>query len=437
MASRIFRFYSGFYDSVKQRVVYFDFRNAGKIDPSSALKQEYLWRLRYDIVYRGSVVLTDAQFFDGLFFHLLNGEERSDLQSFMTKRLRGHYPLIEVRGRGESVDETLLKMFSKPFTFSSLRFDQHQRSVYNAMGSLDREEYSNWREILKAVSDGIRLDELEQTSDNIVLLREIIEQSKSLRPWGPSEWFKEKWSEGVPPLLREVMRRIIDEGGSGDEKEADVKNQPFMQFLVVVRDNLKRDFPSRSEVDEVYRAAHKISNELLPEQRAVLDTVSEQFWHLYNSAIAFQHGAGDIDVGESEDDDVLNKKTPTISSQWDRFGLDNIPWKDFWEIMIESTEWAAWLEYRFSPSDFDETEIRRREQKLFTFLNRRFPSRSSKGAIWGGGSDMFKHRIKGFLSSLPTYAKKLFSQVEFSLSMSSGEPLNPTITATLKSKNRK
>jgi len=124
-------------------------------------------------------------------------------------------------------------------------------------------------------------------------------------------------------------------------------------------------------------------------------------------------------VGDNEPDILI--------PQEDRFNfVDDVSWDDFWDIISRSKEWAQWLEYRLSPRQFEQTDITRRQEQLISFLSRTFPPQRS--VIWGGGSDMFKHKVKGFISTLITKVGRIFSQIEFSVSVSANEQLNPTIT---------
>ena len=432
--AKIFRFFSGFYDSVKQRNVYFALKDTSESVPSQALKREYLWRLRFDILYRGSVVLTDAQFFDGPFFHLLSDEERLQLQNFMRYRIRDKYRLIDIRGRGENVDATLSKMLGKPFVFSSLLSNEQQNAVYRAMTNLPSR--LSWDQILKDVHNVTHLPDVDQLQERMSSLKDVVKNSDTLAPWGPPDWFIQKWEELVAPLHKDIVNRMLDEGGSGQEEPENVLQDPLLYFLAVGRKNtfVRTDksqepiFPNRSEVDDAYRRV-KIEQSILPEHSRIVDKISERFWQAYNSAIANQHGAGDVDIGESEKEDLLGSNNPDISSKWNKFNfVDDVTWEDFWKILSRSKQWEEWLQYRFSTTEYELPEIEKRQERLLDFLYKKFPADKSNATIWGGGSDMFKHKIKGFVSTMASRFKKVFSQLEFSVSISPNEQLNPTIT---------
>lgn len=433
------RFYSGFYDSVKQRELHLSVLNKTDIvDPNQRFKREYLWRLRYDIVYHGSVILTDAQFLDGLVFHLLNEAERRDLTSFMQRRIRGRYRPIEVRCRRPTVDATLSTMLGKPFVFSSLMYDRHREVVREAMGELlEGAQFSNWEDILQAVIAVTGMSSVKQLKEEISALKEVIEKSQALVPWGASSVFVQKWEELAKQLHEEVEAYMVAEGGSGQEKPEEARNYPLMYFLATVHLNTvvrtessqKPIYPDRSAVDSAYRRAYS-ERGLLPEQKEVIDTVSEKFWKAYNSAIAAQHRAEDIDIGESEAADVLENAKPDFSLRWRKFGLEEPSWDEFWESISRSREWNEWMEYRLQSAQAEPQNIEKMQEKLFRFLSRTFPARQGDDSpIWGGGSDLFKHRVRGFLSQLVGRTKRVFSKIEFSFAV---YPFNPTVILTFK-----
>src|SRR5574341_292269 len=135
---RMPRFYGGHYDSVKQ-LAYRDFLlENGELTWHADLVRRYTARLRLDVLMAGNVILTDAQFYDGLLFHGLVATEasRTDFYNFLRQaKERFDAPLIEVRRRQSG----LLEMFSKPLIFSSVVTAQAKDQVAAAMKkALDR-----------------------------------------------------------------------------------------------------------------------------------------------------------------------------------------------------------------------------------------------------------------------------------------------------------
>ena len=127
------RFYGGHYDSVKQGYV----RDALNNDPNKAapwqpqLIEMYTARLRLDILFAGSVIITDAQFYDGVIFHELMAEEnaRKDFLNFLRITAEQQSPLIEVRRRQDG----LAGIVFKPFKFSSVSSNKVSQEIREAM----------------------------------------------------------------------------------------------------------------------------------------------------------------------------------------------------------------------------------------------------------------------------------------------------------------
>ena len=108
--------------------------------------------------------------------------------------------------------------------------------------------------------------------------------------------------------------------------------------------------------------------------------------------------------------------------------LGELTWKDFWELLeAKDSPWKEWKKYRSNPGAWEKRDVERAQDKLFKYLEKQISGRSRETAsMLGGGSDIFKHRISGFLSMLPFRGGCFFSGMGFGASAETGG-LNPTI----------
>lgn len=167
---------SGKYDSTKQRAVLL---NGDRLRNY----QSYTATMRLELLLTGQLVFTDAQFFDGLYFHWLASDEgefeafKSLMVSFQESK-EGKTPpfsiAVKCRSEGESpnLDQVAFKTFCKQFQFSSVEHDDLAKAVFELSNDYSESyltEYDerNWKileYILKsnAVTDTLS-EALEET----------------------------------------------------------------------------------------------------------------------------------------------------------------------------------------------------------------------------------------------------------------------------------
>lgn len=141
---------SGKYDSTKQRAVLLNgdrFRNY----------RSYTATMRMELLLVGHLVLTDAQFFDGLYFHWLaqNTTEFEAFQrrmlSFEDRKNKKEKPFsiaVKCRGDGEgpNLASVVFKMYGKQFQFSSIEHDDLAKAVFELSNDFSESYFTGYDE---------------------------------------------------------------------------------------------------------------------------------------------------------------------------------------------------------------------------------------------------------------------------------------------------
>ena len=293
------RYFGGQYDSVKQGA-YLDFitkneKNVGKL-PFQVVLDNYTARIRLDILLGGNVILTDAMFYDGIYFHtmFMDKEKRDDFINFIQMLTIGNTPpLIEIRQRQPTVQDTLLKMIYKKgaktgFAFSSISPAYIKESVSIAIEKTQNSgrEFSNWEDFLLAsityADENIVKDALKQKIQMLNYLKEI--PTNALRVW-----------DGIYDF-GEVLKNAIRQNRFKIERTGD----PLIDEVIKsIEHEIAQRFPNRSNIqNEISQKTEIFSRppRTLPER--ALEKIWGQFLQVYNRTIGIQHYCDTFDIGE-------------------------------------------------------------------------------------------------------------------------------------------
>ncbi len=267
------RYFGGQYDSVKQ-AAYLDYvvngkKHKGKL-PYQVILDHYTARLRLDILLGGSIILTDAMFFDGAYFQalFLHQEKREDFVNFLRLlSIGGIPPLIEIRQRRKTVEETLKTMIYKKgvkdgFIFSSLSSDYLKSTAAKVLSTAQNsdQDFSSWKEFIK--------NSLDYAEEEIV--KDALEQKMETL----------------------CYMEVIDSVIASIEKE------------------IKKPFPNRSKLqDEIARKTRILSRPPTIEAEQRLERLWGQFLQVYNRTIGIQHYCDSFDIGEIP---ISNEQAGTI-----------------------------------------------------------------------------------------------------------------------------
>ena len=293
------RYFGGQYDSVKQ-AAYLDNvvnskKHRGKF-PYLVILDHYTARLRLDILLGGSIILTDAMFFDGAFFEalFLHNKKREDFVNFLRSlSVGGIPPIIEIRQRENTIDKTLRKMFYKQgkdsgFLFSSISQDYLKTATSQALSLAQnsKKDFNTWREFLSATLDYAEEDIVKDAiNQKISTLRYMEELPQNIfRKWDGTFNFGSVLNDAKAKgrfRLRRTGEPVIDSVIASIEKE------------------IKEDYPNRSKLqDEIARKTKIFSRTPTTDAEEKLELLWGQFLQVYNRTIGIQHHCDSFDIGE-------------------------------------------------------------------------------------------------------------------------------------------
>lgn len=293
------RYFGGQYDSVKQ-AAYLDFvindeAHKGKL-PYQVILDHYTARLRLDILLGGSIILTDAMFFDGAYFQtlFLHNEKRKDFTNFLRLlSIGGISPLIEVRQRRKTVGETLRTMFYRQnkkdgFIFSSLNSDYLKNKAAEALSRAQNsgKEFASWSEFMDS---SIIFAEEEIVSDALKQKMEILRYMEEL----PSTIFR-IWEGEFN------FQKILEDAQEKDRFRITRTGDPVIDSVISsIEQEIKEKFPDRSKLqNEIALKTRIFARQPTRKEEEKLELLWGQFLQVYNRTLGTQHYCDSFDIGE-------------------------------------------------------------------------------------------------------------------------------------------
>lgn len=391
------RFYGGHYDSVKQGA-YRDFLVSKQITVwHEELRRRYTARLRLDILLGANVVVTDAQFYDGLLFHTVvsNETQRRDFYEFLGQaRERLDAPLIEVRRRTGG----LLEMFGKPFIFSSLITGQAKDQVADAMKRVllktqqTEKIYSDWKNLMQDVVNEIEVQSAKERMQQVIYTITLLDEAppQTFRNWDPER------KRAYPQLLKEAKREL-------ELKIPRTGNEEIDETLRKVEAEMGKDYPIRSDIEQWIRNCKNAdpSDEF---RRKILDGVWNQVLQVYNRAIANQHMCISMDKGETPLSPKGKQEIAAGLSPTTIGAIADQSWIDFWRTLSSGDLAKAWKEWRdiiCEPHRFKGTLITKSLVGLVRRIEKSYGywSTSAIDTLIGGGSSTLTFSANGIIIS--------------------------------------
>lgn len=327
---------SGKYDSTKQRAVLLNGDRRRNYF-------SYTATMRMELLLTGQLVFTDAQFFDGLYFHWLN-KNREEFAAFQRltasfeESLAGRQPLfsIAIKCRGPKGDKghnqapdlnfVAVKTFCKQFQFSSIEDDELAKAVFQLSSDysekclVDKETAAAIcppEESLEAYTGSIgrQLEQLYGKDSNITAgwtqyAQELcaLFQIRANRwgrrtacgqweePFCMAQYLEQPFPAGPEGTYRQVMahRLALAEERMGGASAA-------RRYFSRIRDEVIRDIANRSKITVALDELERLNQQLTPEgNRAEVSGLFREFRQLmnerYNKTLAYQHGCGFLDL---------------------------------------------------------------------------------------------------------------------------------------------
>lgn len=380
---------SGKYDSTKQRVVLL---NGDRLRNY----RSYTATMRMELLLTGWLIFTDAQFFDGLYFHWL-GKNPDELQAFekllapFSDAREGKTSLysISIKCRGPELDEqhgyqdepnpdqVAVKTFCKEFQFSSIEDDKLAEAIFE-LGRDYMEEYvADDGEKKKICSQDKNLDAYisamekklkslygEQSSivgnwtryaDELRTLFGIKRVDKwgycdsdgkwNIPKWGilMNECFEQDFPGELEQTYLEVMKGLM-ERAKGSEGMDD--NPAARRYFARIKGELNTGVSNRSKIITALDALDHLNNEVTPmdedkaqrEHREYVNDCFRDFRQLlndrYNKVLACQHGCRFLDLCDyTKTFDLISQKNAAIQ-------LVNLP-----SELIASLAELSWVDF--------------------------------------------------------------------------------------------
>lgn len=349
------RYFGSQYDSIKQSA-YLDYISKSDEDKGKMFYQvildDFTARLRLDILLGGHVIITDAMFFDGIYFQtlFLHKELKADFINFLNlSTIGGNPPLIEIRQRKKTIKETLYKMLYKKdakdgFLFSSISDNYVKSTVADALVKVQNSghELTDWKSVLALainyMDDSIVKDELNSKIEYLQSMTEL--PSNILKEWEGKFDFNKVLEEAIQQRRFRIQRTgddLIDSVIAEIEKE-------------IIKPN-----PNRSGL--MKKIANKTEILLRPPKTTAektLELIWGQFLQVYNRTIGLQHYCDTFDIGEIplNDNDITMTNSEYLSQStiqalakesWIEFGkkFNNInkfrnKWlEEIWKLDVE------------------------------------------------------------------------------------------------------
>ena len=325
------RYFGGQYDSVKQAAylenILKNDKYVGKL-PYQVILDQYTARIRLDMFFGGHVIITDAMFFDGIYFQtlFLHKERREDFINFLQLLVVGGVPpLIEVRRRGDTVNNTLLEMLFRKdsnsgFIFSSTGKSFVKDGVTSALikAQKSQQEFHDWKYFLASSAEyaenDIIKDEIKQKIDVLRYMEEV--PYNILKPWD-GEYNFESVLKNAKENDRFIMQRTGDDVIDSVIKSIEIET--------------KKQFPDRSKLQK--EIALKTEILVRPPQtlaERALEELWGQFLQVYNRTIGIQHYCDTFDIGELlVNDDNIDMIISENLSQSTLQALAGDSWTDF------------------------------------------------------------------------------------------------------------
>lgn len=293
------RYFGGQYDSMKQ-AAYLDYVindevHKGKL-PYQVILDHYTARLRLDILLGGSIILTDAMFFDGTYFQtlFLHNEDREDFTNFLRLlSIGGISPLIEIRQRRKTVGETLNAMIYKQnkkdgFIFSSLSSDYIKNKAADALSRAQNsgKEFTGWNSFM---DEAISFAGEDIVGDAIKQKIEILKYMEELPPNIFRIWEGEYDFQKVLEDAQEKNRfRIIRTG------------DPVVDSVISsIEQEIKEKRPDRSKLqNEIALKTRIFARQPTRMAEEKLELLWGQFLQVYNRTLGIQHYCDSFDIGE-------------------------------------------------------------------------------------------------------------------------------------------
>lgn len=408
-----YRWYSGKYDSMKQRRVLDEERDENK------LYFHYIRSLRMEMLLCGTVVVTDSQWYDGTFFTKLTDRETEFyhlkvLLNDQALKEKIQVPLLQVKRRNNYI----AKIFGRDFVFSSLPGDT---TTKGSLSQLATEFGKDHGELIQAnPTFGFYFTELKKTVEDTGMQVSVDEFEAHTR------WLDEMpqdvystWDDikGIPIAFnwklksgktrRELLKeKFLDKWERGAKQGDKITLRTNAQNLWKL---LQNEYPDRGSIKTLVDHSKDIGKRWHAD---AFDKFMNEFNVIYNRGLAVQHQCDLYDIADISENLVKSRNIDIVPARFPQkafMQVGDMTWQDFGELLRNDAiieRRRKWLrEYALSLRTTTPDAKKRAEESLdnlMLILKNEFPNYDTnwKGAynaeddtfLVGGSSDLNKLR---------------------------------------------
>ncbi len=343
--------YSAKYDSTKQRKVM-----TGDEDS----RDKYITSIRFEMLLAGKIVITDAQWYDGMFFWDMavnRWDEFEEFKAFINEGVLKNAAPLEIRRR-----KNICIFFMKELWSSVISEPKLRAFVYDLFVKFPpKVEYDDFIKMLKYMENIVdtnapKLSKAFSTYKmGVKKLHEI--NIPIFKPWGKP--FIPEFMKKIQPELLEMLKKI--------KRNKAIFNE-VKYSVALIEDEILKEFPKRSIiVSELKTISDCVGNYDFE------NTFMHIFDHNYNLAIARQHGCKYYDLCDALSGTKFDKNTmesdfvdeQEFHSDIVEY-LSSMTWSEFGEVFYDAqvvkirNEWLT---------AFDGTNVKKTKKVFLKYLD--------------------------------------------------------------------
>jgi len=346
------------FDTLRQRdILAFlsdDFKIAKISGAKAKLQSIYKLYLRFDILFKGKFIVTDAQYFDGFFYHTMfeNSQDRNDFILFLNnvKPLLGS-DFFEIKCRDNTLENSFLQIVkSGMFEFATLPknllVNKEIQNTIHKIGKMNMA--NNLVEFEQKVLSDLGYEHksfVEEFLFNIKNLSELFcnSENRSINSYITSPWETEFYvNYQKVPKYNFFFNKGKEKFFDSIQENADLarycpdEKEKLLQTLM-------NSNPTRTDIYNILEPLKQYT-----EIKDVANALSDEFGAIYSTAAAEQHSCAEVIPNKftykSANEIKINNKFQKVVNE-ETFNLPeifyyrlaNMSWEEFGEIICDPT----------------------------------------------------------------------------------------------------
>lgn len=351
--------------------------------------REYNYRcyngsLRFDFLLFGKIVLTDAQFYDGMLF--VQMIEHGEFEDFI--QCVYDYDCLEIRKRTDESEtkDFVFRMYGNPFYFSSSFSYEFAKEVEDTMKKLQKEDEEHKKKVCKNIdtfweyiNEGFNPQNVPDTNrfhDKIMAMKNEYQlfddvYDELFKPWKKIEFY---------PLFLSLMEqennflKVCDIARNIEKicKAAGPSCRRLIDACEHAEDNFEnmrkfRTAVTKDYIGDILNQRNKLDEDSSKMVKSKCDEITDLFNYTYNKVLAIQHECRFFNSYIYQQSAFTSNKDE-ITIKFDRHALDyicNCTWKDFYNLLNdqEISEAGDRLNFLLNQAAYEEDSVNRADSK--------------------------------------------------------------------------